>query len=137
MLDVFCYKTKGAFMKNLFLFTIVTMICFSTQAIDRGSIVIITPEKENFKHNDNAHLWRKVNRLELAVSQLQQQVFQLASAPVVANNFTTCYIETPFDGTFSETSPTMTAAKAGAITKCNDKTKSSIYCSSDKVKCGN
>jgi hypothetical protein len=124
-------------MKNIFLFLTVMAVCFSSQAIDRGSIVIISPEKENFKHNDNTQLWRRIGRLEQAVSQLQQQVFQLSTAPVVASGYTTCYIETPFDGTFSETSPTMTAAKAGAITKCTDKTKGSIYCSSDKVKCGN
>ncbi|MGZ3651028.1 MAG: bZIP transcription factor [Bdellovibrionota bacterium] len=101
-------------------------------------------------------LQRRVQRLEQAVDQLQRKVFDLETRPsgtppgagspsggfagppagTSASTFTTCYIKTPFDGTFSATEPTETAARAGALEKCNAKAKSSIYCEEKDLKCG-
>ena len=81
--------------------------------------------------------WR-VQRLEQAVDQLQRKVYDLESHPSAppASSLTTCYIKTPFDGTFSATEATETAARAGALEKCNAKAKSSIYCGENDLKCG-
>lgn len=82
--------------------------------------------------------WR-VQRLEMAVEQLQRKVFDLEnskSSALPSSSFTTCYIKTPFDGTFTATEATETAARAGALEKCNNKSKSSIYCEEKDMKCG-
>lgn len=83
--------------------------------------------------------WR-VNQLERAVDQLQRKVFDLQfNAPSRPNStWTTCFIKTPFDGTFSATEPTETAARAGAIQKCNNKNSGSksIFCDESKLQCG-
>ena len=88
--------------------------------------------------NHDRDLERRVQRLEQAVDQLQRKVFDLESRPVTAPSsaFTTCYIKTPFDGTFTAASQVDAAARAGALEKCNAKAKSSIYCDEKDVKCG-
>jgi hypothetical protein len=78
----------------------------------------------------------RVVQLERAVDQLQRKVFDLESGGGSKSSWTTCFIKTPFNGTFSATSPTETAAKAEALEKCSAKTDSSMYCSESYLKCG-
>lgn len=80
----------------------------------------------------------RVAQLELAVDQLQRKVFSLENDRSQAKpspTWTTCYIKTPFDGTFSATEPTETAAKARALEKCSAKA-SSTFCAERELKCG-
>ena len=77
----------------------------------------------------------RVLQLERAVDQLQRKVFQLESGGGNRANWTTCYIKTPFDGTFSATEPTETAARAKALEKCSNKA-SSTFCQERELKCG-
>jgi len=115
---------------------------FVVSALFFGAVPLIAEDVyriEIGKNRDRDLQWR-VQRLEQAVDQLQRKVFDLESRPVAtppaASAFTTCYIKTPFDGTFSATEPTETAARAGALEKCNAKAKSSIYCEEKDLKCG-
>lgn len=93
----------------------------------------------------NDELRRRVWELERAVQQLQMRVFSLevtgaqrpASVPAEpAQPKVTCFIKTPFDGTFSATESTETAAKAAAMEKCSTKVKVGFHCEEDRVKCG-
>lgn len=75
------------------------------------------------------------------VQHLEKQIGQTSSptpTPVVYGKSYTCILKTPFDGSFSATAPTMMAAKANAMEKCNIATKNSVHCSSESnMKCGN
>ncbi|MCO5143492.1 MAG: hypothetical protein M9962_10425 [Oligoflexia bacterium] len=90
-------------------------------------------------HWNQKEAMERIYRLELAVEQLQRKVFDLESRqhqPLPEKKWTTCYINTPFDGTFTATEPTETAAKALALSKCNEKS-SSTFCKERDIKCGN
>ncbi|RYZ98644.1 MAG: hypothetical protein EOP11_20370 [Proteobacteria bacterium] len=84
----------------------------------------------------------RIEMLERAVEQLQRKVFDLQRGPDFREpdyrvKMTTCYLKTPFDGTFMATEPTETAARAKALTKCNGKLNgSSIFCKEEALKCG-
>ena len=85
-------------------------------------------------------LYKRLYRLERAVRQLQDRVFDLEtenSQLVDEGKKTfTCFIKTNFDGTFTSTKKSLMEAKADAIQKCSDKIKSGFSCDEDKVKCG-
>lgn len=117
----------------------------------RGRLIIIEPGKSDGIVS-NAELLRRINRLEQAVQQLQDKVFELsrnqrsggriAFPPVPplqpiqpAPSAYTCFIETTFRGTFMETAPTETAAKASVLKKCHDG-DGGLDCTERKVKCG-
>lgn len=90
------------------------------------------------KDRDRDLQWR-VSQLERAVDQLQRKVFELQfnnppSRP--GSNWTTCFIKTPFDGTFSATEPTETAARARAVERCEQNKKGSIFCEARHLTCG-
>lgn len=82
-------------------------------------------------------LRRRVWQLERAVSQLQDQVFQIALAknqPVAAALTPwTCHIQS--FGTFTATELTKTAAKAKVLKACGDNSNP-VHCSEKDVKCG-
>ena len=88
----------------------------------------------------NEELRRRVWQLERAVSQLQDQVFQLAvrngdsraSAPAAQ---WTCTIQS-FGKTLVATANTKSAALADALKRCSDATNA-IHCRESDVKCGN
>ena len=92
----------------------------------------------NDKNVSSDELRQRVWELERAVQQLQMRVFSLemtgGQKPPIST-FTTCYIKTPFDGTFSATEPTETAARAAALEKCGAKANG-IHCNERNVKCG-
>jgi len=90
------------------------------------------------KNSSNGDLKKRVQRLEQAVDQLQRKVFDLENskqAAVPTSNFKTCFIKTPFDGTFTGSEPTEAAARASALEKCNHKAKNNIYCEEKELKC--
>ncbi len=85
----------------------------------------------------NEELRRRVWQLEKAVTQLQDQVFQLA----IRNNDSrssgpwTCSIQS-FGKTLVATGSTKTAATAEALKRCSDATNA-VHCHESDVKCGN
>lgn len=112
-----------------------------------NKIIIIEPGRERGSSNE-AELRNRIYRLELAVQQLQDKVFELSRNQAVNQNnpfrpigtiqppaLTTCYITTTFKGTFTETAPTETAAKAGVLKKCGDG-DGGLDCRERNVKCG-
>lgn len=108
--------------------------------VDVGGVVRIEIGKE--KDLTQREVWRRVWMLERAVAQLQERVFQLEGRPptsttpgVNPKDMTTCYIRTPFNGTYTATEATETAARAKAIEACSAKA-SSIHCGESDVKCG-
>lgn len=93
---------------------------------------------EREKSGSNSEMQYRVWMLERAVAQLQARVFELElgkSSNTPESQMTTCYIRTPFDGTFTATEATETAAKAKAMEKCAAKANS-IHCSERDAKCG-
>jgi hypothetical protein len=98
------------------------------------------------KSASERELRQRVEMLERAVEQLQRKVFDLQRTPEyrepeyhrpIFSKMTTCYLKTPFDGTFMATEPTETAARARTLTKCNDKLNGgSIFCKESEIKCG-
>ena len=86
----------------------------------------------------SADLARRVTFLERAVYQMQERVFNLEAKPVsvvAPSTFTTCYIKTPFNGTFTATEPTEMAARANTMKKCSDG-GGDIHCRESDLKCG-
>lgn len=93
------------------------------------------------KNYSERELRLRVEMLERAVEQLQRKVFDLQTRPGYEDTrykMTTCYLKTPFDGTFMATEPTETAAKARTLEKCNQKANGSksIFCKEEELKCG-
>jgi hypothetical protein len=81
----------------------------------------------------------RVKRLELAVAQLQGQIFgssTLKESTGVSGNVT-CTIDTPFDGSFSAAAGSKQEAGAQVIEKCRAHAKGSIYCEKSELKCTN
>lgn len=83
---------------------------------------------------------RRVYELERAVQQLQRRVFELELKKTedkssVTTSMTTCYITTAFNGTFSATEMTETAARAKALEKCSAVVQG-IGCEEHRLKCG-
>jgi hypothetical protein len=126
------------------------MCLFSIPAssdVDVDGVVKIEIGKN--RGSSQTELWNRVWMLERAVAQLQEKVFELqmrrghggGGVIIVPNpgtnpkEMTTCYIKTPFNGTFTATEATETAAKAKVMQDCANKA-SSIHCGEDDVKCG-
>ncbi len=82
-------------------------------------------------------LERRIYKLERAVRQLQDRVFELESKTPEESKDTsyTCYIETSFHGTITAESKSLTKAKAEALKKCTKETKE-LVCKGENVKCG-
>ena len=88
-------------------------------------------------------LEKRIYRLEKAVRQLQERVFELEvenkNLKDVNNDAkvkkTTCYIKTS-KGIYSSTQKSETQAKAEAMQKCSEVIKFGFECDEDKVKCG-
>ncbi|MEY3903716.1 MAG: hypothetical protein RL189_3022 [Pseudomonadota bacterium] len=84
-------------------------------------------------------LYRRVYRLEMAVVQLQEQVFQLSKStkpkdPDTNQQMWTCMLTDSFKKTFSAKSSSETESRALVIQKCQ--TENSFGCEESKVKCG-
>ncbi len=89
-------------------------------------------------------LQERVWALERAVYQLQNRVYDLTDQlndsrrirlPSLPVKTYSCYITTPFDGTFTGTGSSIGEAKGKALKACSVKNKSSIFCSESKLKC--
>lgn len=92
----------------------------------------------DYKRYSNEDLRRRVWQLEMAVAQLQEQVFQLA----MKNNDTrptskywTCHIQS-FGKTHMASGDTKASALAQTLKKCGDATNP-VHCSEADVKCDN
>ena len=81
-------------------------------------------------------LQKRVWMLERAVVQLQNQAFPVPvgiAQPTPVKTFS-CYLQTPFKGTFTGTGRSIIEAKGKALKACTDG-GGSIHCDDDKVKC--
>lgn len=87
------------------------------------------------KVTSKKRLAKRVRLLEGAVLHLQDRLYRLETASTSATPMTTCYIQTPFDGTFTATRPTRTAAKGDVMRQCTKKADET-WCREKKVKCG-
>ena len=84
----------------------------------------------------------RLNDLEKTVKSLEDKVRRLESMATQTKpgsstlTYSTCYIETPFNGTFSATEVTEDGARFGAMEKCS-KTLNDVNfaCDKRKVKC--
>ena len=85
-------------------------------------------------------LEKRIYRLEKAVRQLQERVFELEIENGELKDDkvkkTTCYIKTNSKGVFTSTQKSMTQARAEAMQKCSEVIKFGFECEEDKVKCG-
>lgn len=124
----------------------VTVLSLSLGGLFGGATVasaedIFRIEMGKSKSYSERELRQRIEMLERAVEQLQRKVFDLQREPEYSRpgfgKMTTCYLKTPFDGTFMATEPTETAARAITLKKCNDKLNgSSIFCKESELKCG-
>lgn len=93
---------------------------------------------KDYSRYSNKELRRRVWQLERAVSQLQDQVFQLAmnnqNRPTYNSNPWTCTVSA-FSDMFAASGPTKASAKAAVMAKCNKK-HSAMHCDDD-IKCDN
>lgn len=124
----------------LLIVTVATLFSIpASSEVDVGGIVKIEIGKN--RGSSQSELWTRVWMLERAVAQLQARVFELEGKPGAVvpiqhpKDMTTCYIKTPFNGTFTATEATKTAAQAKVMEACSAKA-SSIHCDEDDVKCG-
>jgi hypothetical protein len=109
-------------------------------ASSKGKVIWIEEEPESASLSSR-ELRKRIKKLERAVAQLQRRVFELeykesGAIGIIEEKKFTCYIETPFEGLFSETRSSQTEAKAAVSKTCSQKTNNSLYCKMDKVKCG-
>lgn len=114
---------------------------YSERARTKGEkIVVIDLGSETPAKSSNKDLYRRLYRLEKAVRQLQERVFDLE----VENSQLkeeekgpsyTCYIKTS-KGLFTSTQKSMTQAKTQAMQKCTEAIRYGFDCDEDKVKCG-
>lgn len=128
----------------LFLILVVTFTV-ALNPLSVSSAQAITPIRievgKDYEGYSNEELRRRVWQLERAVSQLQDQVFELAirdngtriSIPTTA--MWTCTIQS-FGKTHVSTGMTKAAAQADALKKCSDATNA-VHCHDSDVKCGN
>ncbi|MFN3697524.1 MAG: hypothetical protein ACK4VO_08785 [Pseudobdellovibrio sp.] len=104
---------------------------------DKKIIVIDVGSEEKTSKKD---LEKRIYRLEKAVRQLQDRVFDLEveNSDLRDDNKKkfTCYIKTNMKGTFTSTQKSLTQAKADVMKKCSDEIKFGFECDEDKVKCG-
>ncbi|MFY7929354.1 MAG: hypothetical protein ACOVS5_10835 [Oligoflexus sp.] len=85
----------------------------------------------------NRQLRDRIRTLEIAVRQLQEEVIRLRlqrdNDPNLRKNSYTCFIPTPFDGSFYGKGETKLEAKAKALNECEKKNRS--FCQESKVVC--
>lgn len=90
----------------------------------------------------NRELEDRMYRLEQAVQQLQDRVYELQAentAIKAEDDKTpkfTCFIKTNMKGTISSTKTSKTKAKVDVMQQCSDLIKYGNECDEDKVKCG-
>lgn len=86
---------------------------------------------------ENLKLRRRVQRLEMAVRQLQDRTFSLETRPQVAsapaNNFT-CFIKTTFEGTMIGKGSSEVEAKGNALKECDAK-NGGLSCKEENARC--
>lgn len=116
-------------LNKMFFFLLATTFVFSAFAdrvkYESGSVKLSTQDvirieigKDKYDDDDRSSkydLYRRISSLERAVRQLQDRVFDLEveNGSLKDNQkFYTCFIKTPFDGTFTSTKRSMTEAKA-------------------------
>jgi hypothetical protein len=96
-------------------------------------------DKMDFLVSENMDLHRRVRQLEMAVQQLQQQVYDLGSrsrnepAPVQQGKKYACSLSTSFNGTFLGTGTTKLEATVQAVQKC--KASGAPFCHENDAKC--
>ena len=127
----------------LMLFTATAIILLNPFSI--SSAKAITPIRievgKDYEGYSNEELRRRVWQLERAVSQLQDQVFELAIRDggtrinIPSTAMWTCSIQS-FGKTHVSTGMTKASAQADALRKCSDATNA-IHCHDTDVKCGN
>jgi hypothetical protein len=109
----------------------------------------IETNRSSSRSSSDRELRSRIADLERAVDQLQRKVFELQmgkdydrpSFTWPGNSYRpvkdiTCYLKTPFDGTFMATQSTETAARARTLDKCTSKLNNSVFCKEDNIKCG-
>jgi len=105
---------------------------------DDDKVIIIDAGSE--EKSSKRDLEKRLYRLEKAVRQLQERVFDLEveNGNLKDDNKKkfTCYIKTNIKGTFTTTQNSLTQAKAEVMKKCSDEVKFGFECDEDKVKCG-
>jgi hypothetical protein len=90
--------------------------------------IVVGNDRQDANQND------RIRRLEQAVRDLQDQVFDLRDQPqttIVRTNV--CSLKTTFDGTFIGKASTRTEAEAQVRNKCES--AGAAFCSSTKVNC--
>ena len=117
---------------------------FEARKNDKTSVIKIEIGDESYSSDNNyskKDMARRVYRLERAVRQLQQRVFDLE---IENDNLKdendgkyTCILSTPFDGIFTATKKTKMAATANVLKQCSSKKEGSIHCRDSNVKCDN
>jgi len=124
----FILSVKPAFAKSFH---------YSDSDDDKKVIVIDVGSEEKTSKKD---LEKRIYRLERAVRQLQDRVFDLEveNSDLKDDNKKkfTCYIKTNMKGTFTSTQKSLTQAKADVMKKCSDEIKFGFECDEEKVKCG-
>lgn len=123
------------------IFSLTALALFASFAAPASAEDIFRIDMGKSKSASERELRQRVEMLERAVEQLQRKVFDLQRTPDYREpdyrgKMNTCYLKTPFDGTFMATEPTETAARARALGKCNEKLKGSIFCKESELKCG-
>lgn len=117
---------------------LVSLAIFTTGAFAQDTNKI-TPG-DRYKNYSNEELRRRVYQLERAVSQLQDQVFQLALRSGEGSGSEralpwTCHMEI-FGKSFNATAPTKAAALARTVAKCSE-ANDSIHCMESRASCDN
>jgi galactokinase len=104
----------------------------------KGEKIIIIDTGSESK-SSSRDIQKRVYRLEQAVRQLQERIFELELENDGLKDDkvkkTTCYLKTT-KGVFSSTQKSMTQARAEAMQKCTEVVKFGFECDEDKVKCG-
>lgn len=112
------------------------------RSFNRDSIILIDNDTDSRKSKKD--LEKRIARLERAVRQLQDRVFDLENEN---NNLKgkdddkserkfTCYIKTMDKGVFTSTDESKTKAKADAMKKCSAVIPYGFQCDENKVVCG-
>lgn len=126
-------------------FLLILMAFFSISTLaqkGKSPALPVPPAKLPGPQASIGSLEKRISELESSVMQLQRRVYELesgqkAAQPAPDSGWTTCTIETPFDGNFTATEPTRTAAIANSLKACKEKTSNnSVFCDKDKVVCG-
>lgn len=90
-------------------------------------------------HAENSRLRKRVQRLEMAVRQLQDRTFNLEvsnNRPTVtlAPKEHTCYLKTTFEGTMMGKGGSEAEARAKALQECDNK-NGGLSCKEENLRC--